>query len=298
VAHLDERDIAGALNVEDDRRPQPTGARGRVLAATPLAWGRIVLGSVFVLRTTPLASPLHFDFTAGTYPLLGWPTSSWHGSILPFALPPSVVAVLCVTRTIAAVLFALGMWTRAAGLFAGAAGYLVMLEHPFAFDATLQMLFEGTFLLALTDAGATLALRPVAAKNPASGILLIRIFVASIYFWAGVAKLRPDWLDGRTLELFQKDGAFTGPLANLVLATPMRRMFVGCAVAGTELSLPVLLFWSKTRRFAPFIALSMHAGIELAAHPDLIGWVIGGLLLCLWPEPEPNGTSPTPRATR
>jgi vitamin K-dependent gamma-carboxylase len=253
------------------------------LTATPLAWGRIVLGVLFVLRTTPIALPLHFDFTAGTYPLLGWPTAAWHGSLLPFAFPPWAIAVLCVARTFAAVLFAAGVWTRFAGLTAGAAGYFVMLQRPFAFDATLHMLFQGTMLLALTDAGAALAVRPVAARNPASGILLVRIFVASIYFWAGIAKLRPDWLDGRTLELFQRDGALAGPFSNFVLSTPTSRMVMACAVAGTELSLPALLFWQKTRRFAPFIALSLHAAIEWAAHPDLIGWVIGALLLCLLP---------------
>lgn len=269
---------------------------------TPLAWGRIVLGVLFLLRTTPIALPLHVDFSAGTYPLLGWPSAVWHGSFLPFAFPASFGSVLCVVRTVAAVLFALGVWTRGAGLLAGGAGFLVMLDRPFAFDATLQMLFEGTILLALTDAGATLALRPVPAKNPESGILLIRIFVASIYFWAGVAKLRPDWLDGGTLELFHQDGALSGAFADFVLASPTSRMVIACTVAGTELSLPALLFWSKTRKFAPFLALSLHAAIELAARPDLIGWVTGGLLLCLWPQRETaagfNDTQPRLPATR
>lgn len=266
---------------------------------TPLAWGRILLGILFLLRTTPVLAPLHFNFTAGTSPLLGWPTAAWHGSLLPFALPSALAAFLCVLRTLAAVLFALGVWTRPAGLVAGASGYLVMLEHPFALESTLHMLFQGTMLLALTDAGSTLALRPEPVRNVASGLLLIRIFLASIYFWAGFGKLRPDWLDGRTLALFQTDGALSGPFADFVLATPVSRMVIACVIAATELSLPALLFWKRTRRVAPFIALSMHAAIELAARPDLIGWTTSALLLCLWPEKgSTRDNSPTPPANR
>jgi uncharacterized membrane protein YphA (DoxX/SURF4 family) len=260
----------------------------------PLAWGRILICILFLLRTTPVLAGLHFPFTVGTYPLLGWPTSAWHGSMLPVHLPASFAASLCIVRTIAAVLFLVGAWTRPAGLVAGASGYLVMLDHPFSLESTLHMLFQGTMLLALTDAGATLAVRPDPVRNPASGLLLIRVFVASIYFWAGFGKLRADWLDGRTLALFQQDGALSGPFSDLVLATPLSRKLVAWLIATTELSLPILLFWRRTRRVAPFIALSMHAAIELAARPDLIGWVISALLLCLWPMgPRPTDKAPT-----
>lgn len=266
----------------------PASLDASVPDVRPLAWGRILIGVLFLLRTTPLLAPLRFNFTPGTIPLLGWPTDAWHGSHVPWALPGVIAAALCVVRTVAAGFFMVGAWTRPAGLVAGASGYLVMLEHPFGFEATLNMLFQGTMLLALTDAGSTLALRPDPARNPASGLTLIRVFVAAIYFWAGVGKLRPDWFDGRTLELFQRDGALSGWFSDFVLATPLSRKLIAWTIACTELSLPVLLFWRRTRRIAPFIALSMHAGIELAAAPDLIGWVIGALLLCLWPIGTPQ----------
>lgn len=259
----------------------------------PLAWGRILIGVLFLLRTTPVLIGLHFPFSVGTFPLLGWPTSAWHGSLLPFHVPALLAASLCIVRTIAAAFFLAGAWTRPAGLIAGASGYLVLLEHPYSLESTLHMLLQATMLLALTDAGATLAVRPDPARNPASGLLLIRVFVASIYFWAGFGKLRGDWLDGRTLALFQQDGALSGPFSDLVLATPLSRRLVACLIATTELSLPALLFWRRTRNVAPFIALSMHAAIELAARPDLIGWVISALLLCLWPTDR----RPTPQAT-
>jgi hypothetical protein len=264
------------------------GPRDALESAVPLGWGRILLGVLFLLRTTPILQPLHLAFTTGTFPLLGWPSGEWEGSPIVRGVPAFFVAALCVIRTVATVLFTLGVFTPAAGLFAGVTGYLVLMQHPFALEATLHLLFQGAMLLAIGDAGAVLALRPSPLRNPASSIALIRIFVASIYFWAAFVKLRPDWLDGRTLALFHADGVLSGPLSDFVLATPLGCELIARTIVTTELSLPFLLLWSRTRRFAPFIALAMHAAIEFAAHPDLLGWEMGALLLCLWPPPRPS----------
>jgi hypothetical protein len=45
----------------------------------------------------------------------------------------------------------------------------------------------------------------------------------------------------------------------------------------------VLLLSPKTRRWSPLVALGMHAALELAVGPDLLGWEMAALLLCLWP---------------
>jgi hypothetical protein len=253
--------------------------------AQPLGWGRIALGTLFLLRTTPVLAPLGLDFTMHTFPLLGWPGADWQGDAIGLGLPAWAVGALCVVRTVAALCFLVGVRTTASGLCAGVSGYLVMIQDPFGFVATLHLLYQGTIVLALTDAASVLALRPERPRNVASSMLLVRAFLASIYFWAALVKLRPDWLDGRTLALFQADGALDGPLAALVLATPWSRSLVAWTIALTELTLPVLLFWRKTKRFAPFVALGMHAMIELSANPDLLGWEMAALLLCLWPEP-------------
>ena len=114
--------------------------------------------------------------------------------------------------------------------------------------------------------------------------MLIRVFVASIYLWAALVKLRPDWLDGRTLGLFYSEGALSGRLADLLLSTHDGQKLVARLVVASELSLPVLLLWRRTLRLSPLLALSLHSAIEVAARPDLIGWEMGALLLCLWPE--------------
>jgi len=254
-------------------------------SARPLAWSRIALGSLFLLRTTPVLAPLHLTYSAGTSPLLGWPTAAWQGSpVWGLGAPAWLIAALCIVRTLAALCFTLGYRTSFAGLTAGLCGYFLFFQEPFGFNATLHLLFQGVLLLAATDAGATLALRPVEPRNVDSSKLLIRAFLASIYLWAGTVKLRPDWFDGRTLALFHDNGALSGPVADLLLGTATRRALVACAVVATELSLPVLLFAPRTRRFAPYVALSLHLGIELSARPDLLGWSMAALLLSILPR--------------
>jgi uncharacterized membrane protein YphA (DoxX/SURF4 family) len=186
---------------------------------------------------------------------------------------------------VAAFTFTLGYRTAWSGVVAGLAGYFLLLQQPFGFNATLHLLFQGVMLVGLTDAGSSLAVRPVPARNPASGALLIRVFLASIYFWAGVVKLRADWLDGRTLALFLQEGAFVGAVADLLLSTAVLRALIACAIVVIELSLPVLLFAPRTRRWAPLVALSLHVSIELVAAPDLLGWGMAALLLSTLPHP-------------
>jgi hypothetical protein len=252
----------------------------------PLAWCRAAIGAVFLLRTTPLLAPLDIWFLRDTHPLLGWPDAAWKADT-PLALPAGVLIALCVVRTIAAALFLIGAWTRAAGIVAGVAGYLVMAQTPFGFIFTLHLLYQAAILLALTDSATSFALRPSAARSPQTSLLVIRCWTASIYAWAGIFKLRRDWLDGRTLELFQADGAIRGQIADFLLTTSTSRAIAASTVALFELAIGPLLLWRRTRAIALVLAFAFHAGLELTARPDLLGWGMASLLLCFL-EPAPD----------
>jgi hypothetical protein len=191
-------------------------------------------------------------------------------------------------RTLAALAFMLGVEARAAGLIAGIAGYLVMLQQPFAFVMTLHLLFQGAILLALAGSGGALALRPDPPRDAASGITLVRLFVASVYLWAGASKLRHDWFDGRTLEVLAQQRWISGRLADLLLATPALRAAVASSAALGELALGPLLLWPRTRRAALLAALAFHAGLEVMARPDVLGFGMAALLICFLPGAWPS----------
>jgi len=265
-----------------------------------LASARIALGALFLIRTTPILAPLHLRELRGTLPLLGWPDGLWHGSpTLPLPAPAFLVPALCIVRTAAALAFTLGVRVRVAGVIAGVAGYLVLLQQPFAFIMTLHLLFQATILLALTECANTMALRPRPARDPGSGLTMIRLFVASVYLWAGIGKLSADWLDGHKLEVLAQQRWLSGRLADLLLATPDRRAAVAWAVVMGELALGPMLLWPRTRRAGLVAALAFHAGLQLMARPDLLGFEMAALLICFLPRALTGaGSVARPPATR
>jgi uncharacterized membrane protein YphA (DoxX/SURF4 family) len=252
----------------------------------PLALCRIAIGALLLLRTTPLLAPLHLHFLRGVSPLFGWPDHGFHAPLPGLALPAPAIAALCVIRTIAAIALMLGVGSRPAGVIAGAAGYLVLAQDELAFVQTLHLLYGSAILIGLTDAGAALAIRPDRPRAPASSLWLIRIWIASIYFWAGIAKLRADWLDGRAFAFFLEIRALRGPIAEALLATPRARASLACAIAAMEILLGPALIHPRTRRLALALALSFHLGVELMSRPDLIGWTMASLLLVFAPWPR------------
>lgn len=264
-------------------RPETTpGDVHTVATLEALGRARVALGCVLLLRTTPLLAPLHIPFLNDAVPLLAWPDGKTH--LAPFipALSDNARAVLCIVRTIAALAFTFGSGTRPAGLLAGALGYVTVLQDPAHFYATFHVLFLGTIVLACTDAVGQCAVRPRVPQSSTSSVWLVRAWVASIYFWAAIAKLRPDWLDGRTLELFIREDMLRPFVARHFLATEGDRSFVACGIVVVEFALAPLLLVPRTRRAGLVLALAMHAALEFGAAPDVFGWAMAALLLVFW----------------
>ena len=248
----------------------------------PLGLSRVAFGLVFLLRTTPLLAPFHPTFLRGSSGWLGWPAGGWHVGI---ALAPSLAKLLVVARTLAAVALMLGVRTRIAGLVAGIAGYVLLAQDAFGYFHHLHLLYLGAILFALVDADAAIALRPTPARSPASSLLVMRAFTASIYIWAAIGKLASEWGTGRALALFRASGA-------LHISAAFARPIVELAVVATELALGVLLVWPRTRRVALIAALLLHLTFEILARVDTIGWQMVALLLVF------TGTAPPRPATR
>jgi hypothetical protein len=265
--------------------PEPADDRPALRA---LALVRIAVGALLILRTTPLLAPLHLHFLRDVAPLLGWPDRGFHAPFPGLGLPAAVVAGLCVVRTAAALALLAGVWSRVAGVAAGLTGYLVLAQDEIGFVQTLHLLYGSALLVGLTDAGAALALVPDRPRAPRSGLWLLRLWVASVYAWAGLAKLHADWLDGRALGFFLESGALGGPLAGALLATPWRCALVARVVLAGELALGPALVHPRTRRFGLLAALAFHLGIELMARPDLLGWIMTSLLVAFLP-PDRQG---------
>jgi hypothetical protein len=249
-------------------------------ALTVLAATRIAVGLLILARTTALLAPLEIPFLADAVPFLGWPDGAY--ALGPFA--PSLVRALCVVRSLAAVSMIVGPWPRAAAIVCAGAGYLVLAEYPLEVPFTLLLLYQAALLLALSDSASRFALLPAAPRSPKSSLALLRWFIASIYLWAGLTKLRADWLDGRTLTLLLERDDLHGVVAEWLRTWPASKPLVASGTAGFELLLGPALLWRPTRRVALLLAWTFHVGLELVAQPDLLGFAMITLLVVFWEQ--------------
>jgi hypothetical protein len=253
-------------------------------ALRPLAWARIAFATVVVVRTTPLIAAIDPAIGADALPLLGWPhPGQFRAALLGIALPAVAIQALCLVRTVAALLLLLGYRPLWSGLVTGLAAYAVLMQDVFSFTFTQHLLFVGAAVVGLTDCAAVLSVRPEPPRAPRTSFVLLWSLPTSVYFWAGICKLRRDWLDGRTLGLFYQEGKLRGPLAHLLLDSEPRRAAAAVAVAVTELALVPLLWSKRTRWYAFLLAVAFHITIESIARPDVFGWAMIALALSFVP---------------
>lgn len=274
----------------------PLAARAASSLARPLAVGRIALGLVLVVRTTALVNALPIPLARVRGPLLGWPSPgaafAWGG----FTLSEGVCASLAIVRTVAALLFLLGVRARIAGVAAGVLGFVALSQDPFGFIFTLHTLFLGTLAIALGEGTTELALVPERKGPPgaaASSATLLCVLLASAYGWAAIAKLNGEWLSGGTLRALAEDGLLTNAVSSTILAHPMLASIFAIGATASEAALAPLLILPRTRRAAVLGAMALHAALEVATRPDVMSFVMLALLLGATP-PRAREASPAP----
>lgn len=242
-----------------------------VTQARLMAIVRIVVGALFLLRTTPLA---WLVLPWVRLPFLGWPEPGWKASAMGWLLPASLCIAACLVRTIAAIAFTIGFRGRMAGMVVAASGYPLLLNDAMAYTNTLHLIHLAVLVVALADSSVDFAVRREVAISPMSGVWLVRALPISVYLFSAVAKLNAQWLDGKTLPRLVDQGDVAIP--SFVRAHPRS---ASIAMALLELALPVLLVIPRTRKIALFLGAAFHFGLQLSVHPDVFGLVMIALLI-------------------
>lgn len=172
-------------------------------------------------------------------------------------MPPAPVLYgLFAVQALCGVLVAAGRWIRPALL-----GWLLAFGVVELLDKTLYLNHYVLFTLL----GSWLLLSPVHRLRMRGGpalsagwLWLLRAQVASVYVWAGLAKINADWLlRGEPLHTWlsaRRDLPVVGPL----LALP--EVALGMSWAGTvyDLCIPVLLLWPRTRVLGLVLVAGFH----------------------------------------
>ena len=107
---------------------------------------------------------------------------------------------------------------------------------------------------------------------PAIGLWLFRIQMAAVYFFAGIAKLAPDWLRGEPMRFWLRQKEHFGFLDPLFRSQ-------WAAYGGSygslllDLSLAPLLLWRRTRVPAFCAAVIFHALNAWIFNLDIFPWL-------------------------
>lgn len=112
---------------------------------------------------------------------------------------------------------------------------------------------------------------------------LMRGLLASIYVWAGVSKLDPDWMRGATLSI-SLGGLVHVPVLGPLLVHPRSLMAMCWGLIALELGAPARLGWRRTRPWAIAALALFHVGTMIFYQIGIFPWVCLGLL-SLWMAP-------------
>ena len=117
-------------------------------------------------------------------------------------------------------------------------------------------------LLAIVPSGDAFSLDARAGRisgTVAMHVWAVRVQLALVYAFAGLAKLHPDWLiDAMPLRLWLPARAEVLPLVGPLLAEPWVAHAASVAAAGFDLSIGLLLLWRWTYRFAWLAVIGFH----------------------------------------
>lgn len=156
--------------------------------------------------------------------------------------------------------------------------YALMFADRYRYFHHLHVLYLGTAWLALVPPPSSRA-----GKSAAWPLQILRAAVLSIYLAAGSAKLHPSWWSGDSLAILAHVGALNGA----VWATIQRVFGFGSlakAACLTELGLPLLLVWQRTRRFAVVLGAVFHALISVVMPVSTFGFTMALCLFSFWPR--------------
>jgi len=209
--------------------------------------------------------------------ILGIAAPSFHFSYIPGMPVPSEpqMQVLLLAMDVMAVLIGLGFLYRpACALFFMSYTYLFLCEKMlYQNHAYLSCLVA--FWLLLAPAHRNFAVDNFKGRMPRTvprwSVLIFKLQIAIVYFYAGITKLNPEWLRGQPQTAWLQGRAalpIIGPIVSQSWFVPIVT-FGGIAV---DLSMGFLLFAKRTFPMAAIAALSFHLLNSCLWQIDFFPW--------------------------
>lgn len=257
--------------------------------ASSLAMFRILFGVVMLVamlrllakgwvKTLYLDPAFHFPWVSWITP---WPGNGMYFHVAALAALAAGIALGCCYRFCAA-LFFLGFTYLE---FLDRTAYL---NHYYLVSLLAGLL---VFLPAHRKWSVDARLFPPVAGEcvPAWSIWLLRFQVGVVFFFAGLAKLNPDWLFAaqpmRTWLMAKSDLPFIGAW----LAEPWMAWAASWGGAAYDLSIPFLLLLARTRPGAWAAVVFFHVTTALLFPIGMFPWIMIAATTIFFPPDWPRG---------
>jgi hypothetical protein len=239
----------------------------RVLIGALLCFSVVRFWSYGWIEELYIAPSFHFTYFGFGW-VRPWPAT---GMYLHFALMGVAALCLCV-----------GLFSRlSALLFLVTFTYAELIEKA-SYLNHYYFVSLVALLLATMPCGASLSvdallrrrrgLRPAVVRTWC--FVLLRAQLALLYFFAGLAKLGPDWLlSAEPLKTWLALHA-DAPLVGRWLAAPATAYVASYAGAAFDLTIPLWLSLPRTRPYAYAVAACFHVGVWLLFPIGVFSWVM------------------------
>jgi len=260
----------------------------------PYAIVRVATAGIFLVRHSDWLRPWiwleHYRWVRGLE--FTWSIAASPPLVSPLVpglvLDETATRWLVYVRTALAVSLLVGARPRACAGLLALVSYVLFAADRYRYFHHLHLLYVSVAWLALAPLGDRLnieravrrawsALRGTSSAeltapdwSPVWPLQLLRAFVMSVYFAAGVSKLHGEWLSGHTLEHMHRVGVISGaPFATL-------QNWLGYAGIArltclSELGLPLLLAARPTRYAAIALAIAFHAFLSASMRVSTFG---------------------------
>lgn len=263
---------------------------------------RVALAATIGLHVLPTLLHLEDNYLAGafrepnpsffTYGVLAWVDSH----------PDWLVRTMAWLFAVSWLSFLLGLWTRASAILTALGCYYFYARNSLHVGTlSWDILLVTLFLALLTDyLGDSFSLdsarrqdpEPFRRKRPFFLQRLLQLQIASTYFYTGLHKITAggNWLLENPYYYLMHDPP-TGvmksfPFRDFLAASPQLCYALGLACIAWEITLPLWLFWRKTRPWAVAAAILFQFWLLITMHVPTIFFFLFPPQLLLFIDPE------------
>jgi hypothetical protein len=185
---------------------------------------------------------------------------------------------------VAAVLWTIGLFTRPSGVVIWLFFFLPMMHSRFDYTHHCSNFSFVLMLLIFLPVAEHYSLdrfifrsRKPPTPRTMMSVRMVQVLLTWIYISTFCGKANLQWLDGTIMTVMAEDGMFKGPFYPIIFSV-VNAHFLSLFTLFAQ-SFFVLLIWTKYRRWAWFLGVNLHLGIDMLMDVTTFGYQMMALYI-------------------